>query len=96
MITACDGDEAVKRFGEHADEIDLVLSDMGLPKRSGWDAFRMMQKIDSNVRILLASGYLDPAQKSEILESGVKRFLGKPYRMDEVLKSVRETLDEKE
>ncbi len=96
VFTASDGDEAVKRFGEHADEIDLVLSDMGLPKRSGWDAFRMMQKINSNVRVLLASGYLDPAQKSEILDSGVKRFLGKPYRMDEVLKSVRETLDEKE
>ncbi|MDP2884678.1 MAG: PAS domain S-box protein [Ignavibacteria bacterium] len=96
VISASDGEEAVRRFGEHADEIDLVLSDMGLPKRSGWDAFRMMQRVDSNVRALLASGYIEPGQKSEILKSGVRRFIHKPYRMDEVLKAVRKTLDEKE
>lgn len=95
VIPACDGDEAVKHFGEHADEIELVLSDIGLPKRSGWDAFKEMQKLDPNVCALLASGYLEPGQKSEILKSGVMRFIHKPYRMDEVLKAVREALDEK-
>jgi PAS domain S-box-containing protein len=95
VISASDGEEAVRRFGEHADEIDLVLSDMGLPKRGGWDAFRMMQRVDSSVRALLASGYIEPGQKSEILKSGVKRFIHKPYQVSEVLKAVRETLDEK-
>jgi PAS domain S-box-containing protein len=95
VIPACDGEEAVMRFSEHAAKIDLVLSDMGLPKRSGWDAFRMMQKINSKVRILLASGYIEPGQKLEILKSRAVRFIHKPYKMEEILVAVRETLDKK-
>jgi CheY-like chemotaxis protein len=93
VIPACDGEEAFLRFSEHADEIDLVLSDMGLPKRSGWDAFRMMQKINPKIRLLLASGYIEPAQKMEILKSDAVRFIHKPYKMEEVVGAVRETLD---
>jgi DNA-binding NtrC family response regulator len=95
VIPASDGDEAVMRFSERAKEIDLVLSDMGLPKRSGWDALRMMRKLNPKIRALLASGYIDPDQKSEILKSGVMNFLHKPYKMEEVLKAIRETLDQK-
>jgi PAS domain S-box-containing protein len=95
VIPASDGDEAVRRFIEHADEIDLVLSDMGLPKRSGWDAVKAMRETSEDVRALLASGYLDPGQKLEVLKSGVRGFIQKPYKMEEVLKAIRETLDEK-
>ncbi|MCX6134927.1 MAG: response regulator [Ignavibacteriales bacterium] len=96
VIAASDGVEAVNRFSEHENQIDLLLSDMGLPKRNGWDAFKLMQKTKPGVRALMASGYIEPGQKSEILKSGVRRFISKPYRMEEVLKAIRETLDEKE
>ena len=95
VLSASDGDNAVRQFTEHGDRIALVLSDMGLPKRSGWQAFRMMQRVRPNVRFVLASGYMDPAQKLEILNSGVKKFIHKPFPMEEVLKAIRETLDEK-
>jgi CheY-like chemotaxis protein len=94
VIPASDGDEAIRRFNEHANEIDLVLSDMGLPKRSGWDAIKSMQRGSGAIRALLASGYLDPGQKSEVLKSGISGFIQKPYKMDEVIRAVRETLDE--
>ena len=93
VISASDGDEAVKRYDEHVDEIDLVLSDMGLPKRNGWEAVKAMQGIRTSVRALLASGYLDPGQKSEVLKSGIKGFIQKPYKMEDVLKAIRDTLD---
>jgi CheY-like chemotaxis protein len=95
VIPASDGDDAVRRFNEHAAEIDLVVSDMGLPKRSGWEAIKAMQEIKHNVCALLASGYIDPGQKSEVLKSGVRGFIQKPYRMEQVLKAIRETLDDK-
>jgi two-component system cell cycle sensor histidine kinase/response regulator CckA len=94
VLAAKDGDEAITLFGEHEHEIALVLSDMGLPKRSGWDAIRMMQEKRPDLRALLASGHLDPGQKSEILKLGIKRFINKPYRVEEILKAIRETLDE--
>ena len=93
VMSARDGEEAVKVFSEHAGEIALVISDIGLPKLNGWDAFKVMNEKSANVKVLLASGYLDPGQKSEMFKSGVKRFIQKPYRIDEVLRAIRETLD---
>jgi DNA-binding NarL/FixJ family response regulator len=54
-----------------------------------------MRETSEDIRALLASGYLDPGQKSEILKSGVRGFIQKPYKMGEVLKAIREALDEK-
>jgi len=93
VIPASDGEEAFMRFSEHAEEIDLVVSDMGLPKRSGWDAYRMMQKINPKARILLASGYIEPALKAEILKSDAVKFIHKPYKIEQIIVAVREALD---
>lgn len=93
VIPASDGEEAFMRFSEHAEEIDLVVSDMGLPKRSGWDAFRMMQKINPKARILLASGCIVPALKEEILKSDAVKFIHKPYKIEQIIVAVREALD---
>jgi FixJ family two-component response regulator len=42
---------------------------------------------------LIASGYLDRVVKAEILDSGVRGFIEKPYRPEEILKVLREALD---
>ena len=94
VIPSSDGEEAVTLYGARKDDIDLVISDMGLPKRNGWEAFKVMQKVNPAIRALLASGYLEPGQRSEILKSGIRNILNKPYHMEEILKAIRETLDE--
>ena len=43
VFVATDGEEAVKVHAAHADEIDLVLSDVGLPKLDGWEASKQMK-----------------------------------------------------
>ena len=52
-----------------------------------------MKHINQNVKVILASGYLDPRMKAEILEGGIKAFIGKPYSTHEILKRIREALD---
>jgi DNA-binding NtrC family response regulator len=88
-----DGEEAVHIYAQSCDRIDLVLTDLGLPKLSGWQAFRKMRGIKSAVRAIVATGYLDPMLKSEIAESGVLEFIQKPYRPAEIFRKVREALD---
>jgi FixJ family two-component response regulator len=45
--------------------------------------------------MVVATGYLDPYMKSELLKAGIQHFLYKPYDLKKVLKVVREVLDEK-
>lgn len=93
VLKAKDGEEAVKLHARHKDQIDLVLSDIGLPKLDGREACRRMKQIDPELVVFLASGYLDPSLRSEILKGGVSGFIDKPYSPSEIIRKVREALD---
>jgi len=94
VLSASNSEEAFRFYQDHKDRIALVLSDMGLPKQNGWDIFKVMRRENPKVRFLLTSGYLDVNHKSEVLQSGIKGFIQKPYRTHEVLKTIRQILDE--
>jgi len=52
-----------------------------------------MKQMSSRIKVILASGFIEPNQKSEILKFGIKEFIQKPYDPQEVLRKVREVLD---
>jgi two-component system cell cycle sensor histidine kinase/response regulator CckA len=92
VLGAADGERAVEVYNRHQNEISLVITDLGLPKLDGWEVFKRVRKINPKVNVFLASGYVDRDLKQEILGSGVKGFLQKPYRPEELLKTVRKAL----
>lgn len=79
VLIARDGMEAVEMYEKHAHEISVVLSDMGLPKLGGWEAFRRMKIINPSVRCILASGYFDPDLRADMIKEGALDFVQKPY-----------------
>jgi len=93
VIVATDGLMGVEEYGKASSKIDLVISDMGLPKLNGDEVFRRIRKINPQAKIILASGFLDPAQKSELYKVGLAQFIQKPYLPTEALKIIREVLD---
>jgi PAS domain S-box-containing protein len=93
VITAQDGLEAVEMFRQHKDQIDIVISDIGLPKQNGWEAFLQMREIEPSINAILASGNFDLSKKEEMLDHGVSQFVQKPYVIEEVLGMVRNVLD---
>jgi two-component system cell cycle sensor histidine kinase/response regulator CckA len=93
VLTASDGLEAVDVYARHKEKISLVLSDMGLPKMSGWEAFRKMREINPGIKAILASGYLDPEVRSEMLKAGARDFVLKPYDVDHILVRLREVIE---
>jgi two-component system, cell cycle sensor histidine kinase and response regulator CckA len=95
VLTAKDGLEALKVYQENKDDIALVLTDLGLPTITGLEVCQRIKKIKSNIRVILATGYLDPEMKSEFLKAGIQNFLFKPYDLRKVLDIIREVLDKK-
>jgi two-component system cell cycle sensor histidine kinase/response regulator CckA len=92
VLAATDGVEAVEIFTAHQDEIAVVLSDLGLPRLGGWEAFLKMREINPELIGILASGYFNPNVKTEIIKSGAKNFIQKPYNPPEIIKMIRELL----
>ena len=95
LITARDGMEALETYKTYKDRIKLVLTDLGLPKLSGVELITKLKHLDSKVKIIMASGFLDPDARSEMFKLGVKEFVQKPYTANEILIKIREILDVK-
>jgi PAS domain S-box-containing protein len=93
VLTALDGAEAVDTYERLGNEIDLVLTDIGLPKLSGWDACRRILARNPKAKVIVASGYIDPNVKSDLKDSMAKEFIHKPYLPEDVLRTVRTVLD---
>jgi two-component system cell cycle sensor histidine kinase/response regulator CckA len=84
---AGDGLEAIEIYRREKGNIDLVIMDLVMPRLSGQDAFRQLQQLDSNVRVLFASGYsAEQIVGSEMV--GVLGFLDKPYRPEQLTQAV--------
>jgi len=93
VLSACDGEEALRIFEEHADAIDLALLDVMMPKLGGHDVMDHIQAVSPRVRFLFSSGYSEnPIQTNFIIKEGL-RLIKKPYEAANLLRAVRETLD---
>ncbi|MEK7251479.1 MAG: response regulator, partial [Bacteroidota bacterium] len=95
ILIAKNGKEAVELYRDRKDHIDLVLTDLGLPKLGGWEASLQIKAINPKVKVVVATGYLDPAQKQEMMDTGIEEFVQKPYLATELTAKVREMLDAK-
>jgi PAS domain S-box-containing protein len=90
---AGDGEEALAQFSARREEISLVILDAGLPRMSGPDALVAMRRQRPDLKAIIISGY---AQNTcTIAEEGERtRFLAKPIGPEDLVRAVREELDQ--
>jgi two-component system, cell cycle sensor histidine kinase and response regulator CckA len=93
VYSAGDGEEAMRLYQKHADTLSLVVADVGLPKMSGIEVFRSIKKMNPGALICLASGFVEPHLKIELVKEGLDAFINKPYQTDEILVIIREIID---
>lgn len=93
VITARDGMEAVRLYAEQRNAIDLVISDLGLPKLDGVAVTATLRELNPGCRVVLATGYLDPDVRTRLAAAGVTDYLAKPYVPVDMLRKIREVLD---
>ncbi len=93
VLTAADGAEAVEVYRRRAQEVDLLILDMVMPRRSGYKAWQAIRKNRPDIPVLFTSGYSENAVHTNfILKQGL-RLIQKPYLPDALLRAVRDILD---
>ncbi|MES2283812.1 MAG: response regulator [Pseudomonadota bacterium] len=73
-------------------EYDLVLLDLGLPKRDGLDVLRALRSRRSTVPVLIATARDGIADRIAGLDAGADDYVVKPYDTDELLARIRALL----
>lgn len=93
VLTAGDGDDAIRIFGEHAHRIDLVLLDLFMPRMGGEEVFERLKRINPDVKVLLSSGSSFCGKTGKILGRGCQGFIQKPFMVEELSVKMREIFD---
>ena len=92
VLESTDPEQALRLFEEHADRIDMLLTDVVMPSMSGPTLAELMSRRKPRLQVLFMSGHTDNKEALEkMLEKGVQ-FLPKPFTGDSLIKKVRETL----
>lgn len=89
VITAQDGDEAVKKYSQHINDIKLIIMDVVMPNKNGDKVYSEIKILKPEMNIIFTSGY---SENSLGLMSDNK-LIYKPFSPLEMLKIVRATLD---
>ena len=95
VITAANGEEAVKLYREHRADISLIIMDRVMPRMDGIQAYHLLKEIDPGVRVIISSGYAAD-EAPGLREAGVLGFLDKPYRVADMAVMVRQAIDWKD
>ena len=93
VSVANNGDQAIAMIGEH-ETYDLVLSDIKMPGRNGYDVFAAAKDADKNTPVILMTGFgYDPNHSIvRARREGLSAVLFKPFKVDQLLGELRSAL----
>jgi DNA-binding response OmpR family regulator len=72
-----------------ADRFDLLLTDIRMPGRDGFEMIIQARKIRPNMPILMMTGYMTPETIEQGRKCGADNYIAKPFTPDELIEAVR-------
>jgi len=91
VLTASNGQEAIKIYHDHASKISLILSDVVMPDMDGTVLFDTLKTQNPAVKIVLMSGY--PLHDTATIPPGVADWFQKPVSFGKLSKIISQALD---
>ncbi|MBM9515226.1 hybrid sensor histidine kinase/response regulator [Desulfogranum marinum] len=92
VLEAIDGVDAVEIFQKHQDEIDVVVSDLTMPRMDGWETLTTLRRIRPDLPVIVASGH----DESMVFAGGYLEspqvFLHKPYKISALKESLAKAM----
>ncbi len=88
-ICAYDGEQAIEMFSQQ--KFDVVILDIMLPKKDGWDVCREIRKT-SNVPIIMLSAKGETFDKVLGLELGADDYVTKPFDTKELVARIKSVM----
>ncbi|MDP9170818.1 MAG: PAS domain S-box protein, partial [Acidobacteriota bacterium] len=95
VLEAANGEEALRVAAEHTGSIDLLLTDVIMPKMGGAELAAELRGNRSDLRVLFVSGFTNHALEARGIFTRGARFLQKPFQVGALLDTVSQTLKQR-
>ena len=92
VLEAQNGQEGVLIYEKNKEKIDLVLLDMLMPVMDGTECFYQLKKINSEVRVIISSGFTRDADLTGLKKAGLSDLIRKPYNLQQLGKVIENSL----
>jgi PAS domain S-box-containing protein len=93
VLTASNGEEGLDVYGVDPSSIDLVISDVVMPRMGGQEFYKALKANGSTSKFLLASGYRRTDTREWLAQTLHVPYLEKPWTVASLTRRVREVLD---
>ena len=94
VFEASDGQEGIEQFHRHAEEIDVVVLDLTMPRLGGEEVFHRIRAARPNTCVILSSGYTEEDINRQFAGQGLSGFIEKPFTPSELIEKIRSVLAE--
>ena len=94
-IMAASGLEAIELISDPSRQFDAVLLDLNMPGASGIDVLKIIRVCRPTLKVIVVSGHLTPEARSEFERLGQRIFVQKPYKLDELGRTLRSVLEDR-
>jgi len=91
---AYSGEEALSCLAKVA--YDLIIADLRMPGFDGLELIKGVRYLYPDVPVILMTGYGSESIQAEATKLGVKRYIDKPFDIDEMVREVSQLLPERE
>lgn len=88
VYLAENGVQALEVYAREKKHISLVILDVVMPVMGGKETLMRLKENHPKVRVLISSGFNQEGAVNELLESGARGFIQKPYSMPELCRAV--------
>jgi PAS domain S-box-containing protein len=88
VLSAENGQIGVQRYNENRETIDLVILDMIMPIMGGRETLTKIREIDSEIPVVISSGFSKEDDISAMKVQGISGFLHKPFRLADLAEMV--------
>ena len=87
VIEASDGESGM-RYLEKGGLVDMVLTDLGMPLKNGWEVAKWIKRELPQIPVVLITGWGTNLDEEKVKESGIDMIIGKPFQVNEILETV--------
>ena len=95
VLEARDGNDALQIAAQHSGSIDLLVTDMVMPRMTGQELAARLQRKRPELQVIYMSGYSEHAAAEAAQGDSLMRLLTKPFSRTAILRLVRQTLNER-
>jgi PAS domain S-box-containing protein len=93
VIEAEDGEDAVRKFVQNKDQVDMALLDGIMPRKNGREVYEEIRLVNPGIKVIFLSGYADGVLSDQEMRERGLTFMLKPVSPRQLVQKVREVLD---